>query len=163
MTLSCRQLRLLLSSPIFLTPCLFAAKSIFPFCICVAFVFLPRICIFGWTVAGLAGRPIFVFALGAGGVLCCHWTHSHSQRAAFVLPNNRRVTKHKEHIYTYKSLQIFCIYTNINYTNIQILEVYGALRAPTSSWRPFGPLDFVLCALWALRPCDPCHSDWVVC
>ena len=35
----------------------------------------------------------------------------------------------------------------------------GALRAPTSSWRPFGPafgslglLDFVL---RALRPCDP--------
>ena len=28
----------------------------------------------------------------------------------------------------------------------------GALRAPTFSWRPFGPLDFVLCALRALRP-----------
>ena len=31
----------------------------------------------------------------------------------------------------------------------------GALRAPTSSWRPFGTLDFVLRALRALRPCDP--------
>ena len=35
----------------------------------------------------------------------------------------------------------------------------GALRAPTSSLRPFGSalglLDFVLRALWALRPCDP--------
>ena len=39
----------------------------------------------------------------------------------------------------------------------------GALRAPTSSWRPFGPIDFVLRALWALRPCDPRHSDWIVC
>ena len=28
----------------------------------------------------------------------------------------------------------------------------GALRAPTSSWRPFGPLDLVLRALRALRP-----------
>ena len=28
----------------------------------------------------------------------------------------------------------------------------GALWAPTSSWRPFGPLDFVLRALRALRP-----------
>ena len=28
----------------------------------------------------------------------------------------------------------------------------GALRAPTSSWRSFGPLDFVLCALRTLRP-----------
>ena len=28
----------------------------------------------------------------------------------------------------------------------------GALRAPTSRWRPFGPLDFVLRALRALRP-----------
>ena len=27
----------------------------------------------------------------------------------------------------------------------------GALKAPTSSWRPFGPLEFVLCALLALR------------
>ena len=38
----------------------------------------------------------------------------------------------------------------------------GALRAPTSRLRSFGPalgpsglLDFVLRALWALRPCDP--------
>ena len=31
----------------------------------------------------------------------------------------------------------------------------GALPAPTSSWRPFGPLNFVLHALRALRPCDP--------
>ena len=31
----------------------------------------------------------------------------------------------------------------------------GALRAPTSSWRLFGPLDFVLRALRALRPRDP--------
>ena len=35
----------------------------------------------------------------------------------------------------------------------------GALWAPTSSWRPFGPLDFVLRALRALRPCDPRQSD----
>ena len=39
----------------------------------------------------------------------------------------------------------------------------GALRAPTSSWRPFGPLDFVLRALRALRPCDPRVGDWIVC
>ena len=39
----------------------------------------------------------------------------------------------------------------------------GALRAPTSSWRPFGPLDFVLRALRALRPCDPRIGDWIVC
>ena len=31
------------------------------------------------------------------------------------------------------------------------------------SWRPFRPLDFVLCALRALRPCDPRVSDWIVC
>ena len=30
-----------------------------------------------------------------------------------------------------------------------------ALRTPTSSWRLFGPLDYVLRALQALRPCDP--------
>ena len=31
----------------------------------------------------------------------------------------------------------------------------GALRTTTPSWRPFGPLDFVLYALRALRLCDP--------
>ena len=36
----------------------------------------------------------------------------------------------------------------------------GALRAPTSRWRPFGPFDFVLRALRALRPCDPRVGDW---
>ena len=39
----------------------------------------------------------------------------------------------------------------------------GALRAPTSSWRPIRPLDFVLPALRALRPCDPRVADWIVC
>ena len=33
-----------------------------------------------------------------------------------------------------------------------ITRSLGALRAPTSRWRP---LDFVLRALRALRPCDP--------
>ena len=27
---------------------------------------------------------------------------------------------------------------------------------------PFGLLDFELCALWALRPCDPWNS-WIEC
>ena len=31
----------------------------------------------------------------------------------------------------------------------------GALQALTSSWRPFGPLNFVHSALRTLRPCDP--------
>ena len=39
----------------------------------------------------------------------------------------------------------------------------GALRAPTSSWRPFGPLFFVLRALRALTPSDPRNNDWIVC
>ena len=39
----------------------------------------------------------------------------------------------------------------------------GALRALTSSWRQFGPLDFVHRALWALRLCDPIVGDWMVC
>ena len=46
--------------------------------------------------------------------------------------------------------------TKIIITNILFhTRSLGALRAPTSSWRPFGPLDFVLCALRAFRPCDP--------
>ena len=31
----------------------------------------------------------------------------------------------------------------------------GGPPGPTSKWKPFGPLDFVLRALRALRPCDP--------
>ena len=38
-----------------------------------------------------------------------------------------------------------------------------ALRAPTFSWRPFGPFDFVLCALRALRLCVPRVVDWIAC
>ena len=37
--------------------------------------------------------------------------------------------------------------------DLHITRSLGALRAPTSSWRPFGPLDFVLRSLWVLRPC----------
>merc|ERR1711954_60505 len=49
-------------------------------------------------------------------------------------------------------IQIFiCFYMNT--------RSLGALRAPTSSWRPFGPLYFVLRALRALRPCDPRKFD----
>ena len=39
----------------------------------------------------------------------------------------------------------------------------GALRAMTTGLKPFGPLDFVLRALWSLRPCNPCSGDWIVC
>ena len=39
---------------------------------------------------------------------------------------------------------------NLYYTRSQ-----GTLQALTSSWKPFGPLDFVRHSLQALRPCDP--------
>ena len=38
----------------------------------------------------------------------------------------------------------------------------GALRAQTSTWRPFGPLNFVLRALWVLRQCDPRRKDQTI-
>ena len=47
-----------------------------------------------------------------------------------------------------------------NYITTRSLE---APWAKTSSWRPFGPLNFVLPALRALRPCDLCVGDWIVC
>ena len=37
-----------------------------------------------------------------------------------------------------------------------------ALRAPTSSWRPLGPLEFVLRAFRALRLCDPRKGDHIL-
>ena len=58
----------------------------------------------------------------------------------------------------------FCIKTIVMDATITYLYMttrsLGVLQALTSSWRP---LDFVLCALRALRPCDPCHNDWIVC
>ena len=52
---------------------------------------------------------------------------------------------------------------------IYVTRSLGALRAPTSSLRPFGPalghsglLDFVLRALRALRPCDPRNGAMIV-
>ena len=47
----------------------------------------------------------------------------------------------------------------MKYTLTRSLRGLGALRAPTSSWRPFGSFDFILRALWALRPCDPRTVD----
>ena len=45
------------------------------------------------------------------------------------------------------------------------LQTYSQLdfKYNDSSWRPFRPLDFVLRALRALRPCDPRVGDWIVC
>ena len=54
---------------------------------------------------------------------------------------------------------IFSVFiSNVEFVHTQIFitRSLGALRAPTSSQWPFGLLDFVLRALRALRPCDPC-------
>ena len=63
-------------------------------------------------------------------------------------------------LFTYPQIFVYLLYH----------RSLGALRAPTSSLRPFGPpfgplglLYFVLRALRALRPCDPRSGDWIVC
>ena len=53
------------------------------------------------------------------------------------------------------AISIFPFTSGKKHDDIYITRSLGALRAPTSSWGPFGPLDFVLYALRALRPCDP--------
>ena len=45
----------------------------------------------------------------------------------------------------------FYISFNVFVQYLYYTRSLGALRAPTSSWRTFGLLDFVLHALWALR------------
>ena len=55
------------------------------------------------------------------------------------------------------------LFASVKFTVNRMTRSLGALWAPTSSWRPFGPLNFVLHALRALRPCDPRTSDWIVC
>ena len=49
---------------------------------------------------------------------------------------------------------VIVVYLQCKENNYDLTRSLGALRAPTSSWRPFGPLDFVLHALRALRSCD---------
>ena len=62
------------------------------------------------------------------------------------------------------------VVSNLKRSKVQIFKTrsLGALRAPTSSLRPFGPalgpsslLDFVLYALRVLRPCDPCNGAMI--
>merc|ERR1712020_172582 len=67
---------------------------------------------------------------------------------------NNLATKHN---LRNSATQSICLvgYGRILRGNMLITRSLGAPRAPTSSWGPFGPLDFVLRALRALRPCDP--------
>ena len=55
--------------------------------------------------------------------------------------------------YPYLTLAQFYLWC-IKQPNMAITRSLRALRAPSSSWRPFGPFDFVLCALWAFGLCD---------
>ena len=60
---------------------------------------------------------------------------------------------------------LLAVKTNVKSPTEPRLKLYyhtrslGALQAQTSRWRHFGPLDFVLRALRALRPCDPREVD----
>ena len=78
--------------------------------------------------------------------------------AVWAAENSKEVTNIKVQLilvcWTKHFLQIVVYYI--------LTRSLGALRAPTSSWRPFGPLDFVLRALRALRPYDPRIGDWIV-
>ena len=70
----------------------------------------------------------------------------HASRQAIVVHGNRKKAKDKcTHIKIYFIASLFSIYKT---------RSLGALHAPTFSWRPFGHLDFILRALWALRPYD---------
>ena len=55
---------------------------------------------------------------------------------------------------------LFAFFVVVEYLNTRSR---GALRALTSSWRPFGPVDFVPRAFRALRLCDLRIGDWIVC
>ena len=63
----------------------------------------------------------------------------------------------------YQKLYPFFFKNRHNYTNWMCLRSFSKLRIPilllirslgalSSSWRPFGPLDFILCALQAVWP-----------
>ena len=73
---------------------------------------------------------------------------------------NKNWNKYKHKCLLYFSMTNHIVPLKKKYNQTRSL---GALRAPTSSWRPFEPLDFVLRALRALRPCDPSVGDWIVC
>ena len=73
----------------------------------------------------------------------------------FVLLGKQTSIKTKTESQCIHYIAIQCSTLQCNRRNINRTRSLGALRAPTSSQRPFGPLDFVLRALRALRPCDP--------
>ena len=95
---------------------------------------------------------------------CCSMiTRIFSSKNYFLLPDND------------KCQVCYCVIWVCNITHCIILCVscpqkdsvwrnrearsLATLQVWNSSWRPFRPLDFFLCALWALRTCDPCCAD----
>ena len=62
----------------------------------------------------------------------------------------------------YSNQKHYIIISTVQYPSKNLFYKYlycktrslGVLRALTSCWRPIGPLNFVLCELWELRPCD---------
>ena len=110
MAFPCHHLHLLLRSPIFITPSAFAAQSIFPFRICVAFVFLPHL--YFWLDSG--GKRAYICV--------CTGSSQPSQGTSVVRghililrgqhlfrPNNRKVTE--QEVQKYKSYLIFVIFS----------------------------------------------------
>ena len=55
-----------------------------------------------------------------------------------------------------------------SFVNSSLMQKYIHIEVQGPPWPrllvggPSGPLDFVLCALRVLRPCDPRNSDWIV-
>ena len=112
---------LLLGSPIFLTPYVFATAAS-PSKVYISILYLFSICILA-TFVFLAGQSrqqglylCLPWELVAFSILKrqqrCRWTHSHSQRTTFVSPNNRKFTLNKK--YKYSNVKIY------NHKNIQI-------------------------------------------
>ena len=69
----------------------------------------------------------------------------------------------QQYFLTFYPKNIFDDFSQKYFLTLFSTRSVGALRAPTSSWRPFRPLDFVLRALRALRPCDLRVGDLIVC
>ena len=105
-------------------------------------------------------------------VSACIDSHSHADKlkgnifcsASIISLTRVRETQDKTRIQAFAAVGLSIYYID-KYTYmvelIYLTRSLGALRALTSSWRPFGPLDFVLHALRALRPCDTRVCDWI--
>ena len=87
------------------------------------------------------------------------WRASHNNKVTIcrcipICKKNKQLTPGTMKVFLYEGTKVCPWSESSSYQSMhyEYTGSLGTLRAPTSSWRPSGPLDFVIRALRALRP-----------